>query len=263
MDPVGYLKLGYWIYKVLTAVLSAWKRGKERVIFNLSKFRQFLSAHKFLATIIFLAILFWFFSLYYFLANPSSLFITFRWPFITFQPNVYEPFKSVYKDHKTKLGARIGSVIEDGHVYEAVHEHAMVIYVASLAAFYRLEYKTSKWTKFPEIYFDVTPQWLTDRLLRQHFPPPQGLNPPYSGVAKNWQREKKEWSWIGWRIWHLYLHGVHYQKFEHGIIMGNFLLLPDTNVPGTVFVLFTNDSTWEGLQGTVQNNPTFSNPPSL
>jgi hypothetical protein len=129
------------------------------------------------------------FSFYLLYAKPS-------WQIIISPPKVYEPFESVYREHKTKLGKPIGSVMKDDHAYEAAHEHAIVIYIESLTAFYRLENTASKWTKYPDAYWEYV-DWFNDRWLRQHFSTPKGLNPPFGGVAKNWERDKTNWSWIG------------------------------------------------------------------
>ena len=84
-------------------------------------------------------------------------------------------------------------------------------------------------------------------MLRQQFHPPKELEPPYSGIAKLWSRDPKSWSWIGWRVWHCYYKDIHYQQFEHGIIMGSFSCLPNSKTVPILFVL-TDDSQWTSEQ---------------
>ena len=227
-------------------VRKARKRWKVENISVLRKLHQFWSADKFLAILIILAISFWFLSLYFFIAKPN-------WQFITFPPKVYEPFHSLYAKYKPKLGEPIASVQNADHVYQAAYQNAMVIYFKSFNTFYRLD-NTFRWTKYAESDWEASP-WQNETWLREHFSPPEGLLPPYAGVAKHWKNDPKAWTWIGGRKWDCYfLSGVPYQEFQHGIITGNFLLNPAMEVAGNIYILF-DDFSWEAIEGKLQNNP--------
>lgn len=196
------------------------KAGEEKGMF--SKLRLAWESDKILTLLIVLLIISYCFSMYLFYAQPS-------WQIITFPPKVYEPFKEAYKENEAdeiKLGKPINEITKETDVYEAVHERAIAIWFKSLNRYYVLDNRNSTWTLHPDPSWETKNKWTNDRWLREHFNPPKDLGPPYSGVAKLWDRDPKNWAWIGFRVWHChYYNSVYYQKFENGIIMGNFPLL--------------------------------------
>jgi len=63
------------------------------------------------------------------------------------QPSIYKPFTKIYENHKTKLGKPKGEAVKDNNPYEAAHEHATVLRIEKLNAFFLLDPRTSTWRK--------------------------------------------------------------------------------------------------------------------
>ena len=163
-------------------------------------------------------------------------------------PVVYKPFRSAYEIHKTKLGNPIEGAKLTQQAYEAAHEHATVIWSNSLSRVYRLRGDNS-FSSFAQPTFNQDPKWVSNEWLTNHFHPTNGLAPPYSWVAVLWDADEKNWSWIGFRIWHCYFYSIHYQKFEHGIIIGSFSKLPETkNKDYNELFILLDDSRWDSQQ---------------
>ena len=179
------------------------------------------------------------------------------------KPVVFEPFAAIYEIYKAPLGKPQGQTVKDSSVYYAVHEQAIVVWFKTLAAFYVLDRRNPKWTKYNDPDWETDRKWNDDRWLRERFHPPKNLGPPYSGVAKFWDRDQKSWSWIGWRKWHCsYSRDVYYQEFEHGIIMGGFLLSPSPihKEEAVVFIL-AGDAQWSSRQSATMKPPICITPP--
>jgi hypothetical protein len=172
------------------------------------------------------------------------------------RPVVFKPFATIYEIYKAPLGKPQGQAVKDSSVYYAVHEQAIVVWFKTLSRFYVLDQRNPKWTRQNDPTWETDPKWSNDKWLRKRFHPPENLGPPYSGVAKFWDRDKKNWSWIGWRKWHcFYISGdVYYQEFERGIIMGGFLLNPNQKEEAVEFVL-TDDGQWSSRQSPTLKPP--------
>jgi hypothetical protein len=159
-------------------------------------------------------------------------------------PVVYKPFTPAYEIHKKKLGKPIEEVKLTKDASEAAHEYATIIWSNRLAKYYRLRNKDHSWSEYPQPVFDLDLKWLDNKWLTKRFHPTKGLKPPYSQLAALWDADEKNWSWIGFRNWHCYFDSIHYQKFEHGIIIGSFPKYPTTKNNDVLFILF-DDSRWD------------------
>lgn len=159
-------------------------------------------------------------------------------------PVVYKPFMSAYEKHKTKLGKPIEEVKSTKNASEDEHEYATVIWSDSLAKYYRLSKKDDNFSKYPQPTWDLDLKYLNIEWLTKRFSPTKGFKPPYSQLAALWDVDEKNWSWIGFRKWHSYFDSIHYQRFEHGIIIGSFPKYPTYKNKDLLFILF-DDSRWD------------------
>jgi hypothetical protein len=164
-------------------------------------------------------------------------------------PVVYEPFRPAYEIHKTKLGNPLPQGVQEDQVYEASHYNAIVIGSAKLSKYYVLDNQNSKWREYPDVAWDIDnySEWINDALIIQRLHLPKGCKPPYCGVAVLWSRDEKNWKWIGCRLWHCFYKNIHYQKFEHGMIIGNFPKNYKSLEHAALFVL-TDDFQWDGQE---------------
>jgi hypothetical protein len=245
-----------WIVGGILWFLKQLKTGGVDMAINLHPIWKSFQNNKIVWILVFLTFLSQLFTLYLFVAKPS-------WQIINFSPKIYPPFESVYHEHQDQLGKSRSNPIKDANPYIAAHEHATVIYLGSEPAFYRLEPKTSSWTIYREPIWEITPKWFNDKILRKYFHTPEGLYPPYGSVAKCWDRDKSSWNWIGWRIWHCNLTNIYFQRFEHGIIMGNFPKVTNYKKDFTVFILTYDDHKWESFQAIGGDIPDCTAPKDL
>lgn len=213
-----------------------WALKQQKLLDMKTKIVQFWKSDKFLAISISVFILSSIFNLYLTFAQPS-------WKIITFQPRVYEPFEDVYKKYKSKLNDPIGEVKTTNSVYYAVHENANVIWLKVHARFYVLNDLNRKWTEYYESSWDLDPKWHNKKWLIERFQPPEGLDPPYAGVAWLWDRDPENWSWIGFKEWDCLHKNIYYQEFEEGMIIGNFLRHPSRG--SSILFVLMDDFRWE------------------
>ena len=184
------------------------------------------------------------YSIYLVYAKPSQQIITLPSKVSEpLPPNIYEPFKEVYKENETRLGMPKGEAITANNVYEAVHQHAYIISIEKLTTFYWLNRDNSTWKTSRASHYSQNSNWGNEVWLRKHFSPPEPLGPPHFGVAEFWYGDKKRYAWIGFEEWHFFFKDVHFQEFDHGIIMGKFSRLPTNNNPTIMFIL-TYDNKW-------------------
>ena len=184
---------------------------------------------------------------------------------------VYEPFRADYAIHAEQLGKPLarGQLAEDRAIYQAVHQHAIVIWLQPKMRFYRLKTRENKWDWKPDPDWEKDSKWYRDSDLRRRFKPPTDFGPPYAGLAARWDANPADWKWIGWRKWHCYFsddseHLPAYQEFERGIVIAG--LRPALIEPSApqMFILF-NDGRWLSVSMTGVKAPSFkipdTNPP--
>jgi hypothetical protein len=178
---------------------------------------------------------------------------------------VYRLFRAVHATQAAKLGKPLaaGVRVKSDEIYQAVHEHATVIWLRSQMRIYRLAIKDETWSS------KVDPDWDTDKSAyndadikrRFGFEPPEGLGPPHGGVAVRWFANPQDWKWMGWRKWHCQLlddsEGLPaYQIFEGGIMIGGLLAALSESSVAQVFILL-NDSRWSSVEMTGVKPPGF------
>jgi hypothetical protein len=117
---------------------------------------------------------------------------------------------------------------ETTNAYQAVHDHATVLWLYKPRTFFQLPGDLSKaWARLPDPDWGAGYIYRDEDLIPQFrkFQIPAGRLPPYSGVAYRWLKEPQNWEWIGWRVWDCYFQPgqVFYQTFEKGIMLGPFL----------------------------------------
>jgi hypothetical protein len=166
-------------------------------------------------------------------------------------------FKQTYQQYKTALGRPTEQLSAKG-IYQAWHEHAVVIWVKADEAFYVAKMvdseKDSSWQLIDDSHFEDERQqenWklYDDAKLRTMFRPlglPDNRYPPWAGVASHWLRNPGYWKeLVGWRRSHCGLDPrfVFFQRFEKGTIIGPVRRNATVDNEGELFV-FLNGGGW-------------------
>lgn len=169
-----------------------------------------------------------------------------RWPF-TMQvrsvpaeaPHVFDGFNETYDFYKSDLGAPIAAPQVSHGAYEGQHERAMTLLFLPLGNIFILN-NDETWARHP------TTNW--DRLNPVTFNPdflasiPKNRKAPEGGVAWLWSQDPAKWmKELGWLVWSCSMTGTfHYQRFEHGIMMGNLVHGTKIGGFGRIFLIFDN-----------------------
>jgi hypothetical protein len=144
-----------------------------------------------------------------------------------------------------QLGQPVHSIEETTAVYQAAHEHAMVVSLLPTLDVFVFPYdRTQKAVRQHTATFLDAREWFNDAFLRGLFKPPKDKNPPESRVAELWSQNPNAWKWIGWRAWScpFVSEKFYYQKFENGIIFG---ILPTSETGGVSQIFaFANSGEW-------------------
>ena len=144
-----------------------------------------------------------------------------------------------------QLGQPLQPIEETDAVYQAAHEHAMVVSLLPMLDVYIFPNdRTKKAIRHHTATFLDGREWFDDAFLRALFHPPKDKKPPESRVAELWSQNPDQWKWIGWREWScpFALEKFYYQKFEKGIIFG---VLPTSETLGSSQIFaFANTGDW-------------------
>jgi hypothetical protein len=144
-----------------------------------------------------------------------------RFGWVPIEPDVYEEYKPIFSANP-QLGKPISQVIRQQHVYEAIYDHAIVLWIETLHSHYA--YATDDETRKSIIQvdkdWDLDARLYDEDYLRRAFRPPVGKLAPRGGMARYWIEQPANWKWVGWRKWDCNLMTANYQEFEHGIIIG-------------------------------------------
>jgi hypothetical protein len=116
--------------------------------------------------------------------------------------------------------------------YQAVYEHAHVIWIRNLLTIFMLPTDQTRPNReairYQEAHFTTDQRLHNEDELKKLFPPPEGKFPPHGGLASLWLSDPGNWRWIGWRIWHCrFFNKVHLQEFEKGTAIGPLLVQPN------------------------------------
>jgi hypothetical protein len=145
----------------------------------------------------------------------------------------------------------IGNPIRDGvlvdDAYQAVYEHANVIWVKNLLTIFVLPRDqtpaNSSAIRHQEGHFSTDARFFNDDAARKVFDTPEGKYPPHGGLASLWESDPERWKWVGWRVWHCrFSNKIYVQEFEHGTAIGPLLVSKDQRI-GQVFVI-PNGGRW-------------------
>jgi len=176
---------------------------------------------------------------------------------------IYMPFVQAYNRYASQLGEPTGEAIgTDG--YQAKHDKAWAIWLNKERGFFLLDLRDDTnpiFSEHSDSYWKYNKEdgpnqrWTDDDRLRRTFHTPGGKLPPYSGVAKLWSKNQKNWRWIGWREWHCsYIDGtLHYQTFDGGLIMGEFLLTQQWRSETNLFILLNTGKRWKPIAPSIPN----------
>lgn len=153
---------------------------------------------------------------------------------------VYPPFRDAYNAYPDELGDAKQSAEKLVPAYYAEHEHATVIWIPNDNLFYLLDSQRDHHKSMPGDDKWIDSSYTIEDCNRKRFPPPEGLYPPYGGVAVGWALHPNDWRWIGWRISHYYYPDAHIQRFQNGFIVGMFRRDPKQDRIGQVAFVLLN-----------------------
>jgi hypothetical protein len=131
-----------------------------------------------------------------------------------------------------QLGKPTGPIEQTTAIYQASHEHAMVVsLLPTLDVFVFPSDRSKKAIRQHAAAWKDDRKWFDESYLRSLFHPPKEKLPPENRVAELWAQNPDQWKWIGWREWScpFVLDNFYYQKFEKGIIIG---VLPTSETLG-------------------------------
>jgi hypothetical protein len=152
----------------------------------------------------------------------------------------------------------IGDPIREGFLaddaYQAVYEHANVIWIKSLLTIFVLPRDqtpaNSLTIRHQEGHFSTDARFFNDDEAKKIFNPPDGKLPPHGGLASLWQSDPERWKWVGWRIWHCrFSSKIYVQEFDNGTAIGPLLVSDDQRTGqvkdqrGQVFII-PNGARW-------------------
>jgi hypothetical protein len=157
------------------------------------------------------------------------------------------PFREVRQDIVQVLGnpIRDGVLVDDA--YQAVYEHANVIWIKNLLTIFVLPrdqtQSNSSVIRHQEGHFSTDARFFKDEEARKLFNTPEGKLPPHGGLASLWESDPERWKWVGWRVWHCrFSNKIYVQEFENGTAIGPLLVRPDQRL-GQVFFI-PNGGRW-------------------
>lgn len=143
-----------------------------------------------------------------------------------------------------RLGSALSSAELSDDTYQAVYEHAHIIWVKPLLTIFVLPRNPErKVVRQQDSHWTTDQDLFNDDKLKVMFGAPKDKLPPHGGVAYHWRSDPDSWKWIGWREWYCrFFNEIYYQEFENGIVFGIFHISP-TRDEGQIFVIF-NDGSW-------------------
>jgi hypothetical protein len=176
---------------------------------------------------------------------------------------VYKPFRKAHDVYKEQLGGAVSLERSTGPMpIQSYHEHAMVFWSDKPSWFYKLPFDGKRnWEFEQDPTWDDRPIWRNEKELRKLFKPPKGRNAPRYGIASHWDKNRENWSWIGWRVWDCLFFDdqVFIQEFQHGKLLGPLRKTPEQS-RAQVIVIFDNGS-WTHVDIDVEA-PACRKPPS-
>jgi hypothetical protein len=170
-------------------------------------------------------------------------------------PVIAPYFAQIYPALSTKLGpiqsegtiAAINGPEARRSSFIAFFEHGSVIWVRQKLTFYRLR-KSGRWDAWRHSLEVTDTKWWNPNYIRGLLNLSEDKTPPDGGVAYEWSLNIQEWEWLGSQQWECVIDGrkVIYQKFEKGMLIGNFPVRYGEN-EGQVFILY-DDGSWDAVR---------------
>jgi hypothetical protein len=136
---------------------------------------------------------------------------------------IFEPFRQLH-DINPGLGSPLTHEEVDS-AYFATYEQGLVIYLSSSNTHYVLPRDQTNKNVVISRVIDILPHespYFKDEFTQRRLKIPTSKSPPVGGIAVEWEKNPKQWEWLGGREWQLIVDGVHAQYFENGIIFGPF-----------------------------------------
>jgi len=159
---------------------------------------------------------------------------------------VYSEFKPLYET-TPQFGRPLSSDSIINGAYEAVYDSAIVLWITPTLEHFVLPIDQGSRKVMRESIQDLNldGRFFDDDYIHEIFPDtPKDRLPPKGGVARSWKNDEGKWKWIGWRKWDCSVSNpVHFQFFEHGIMLGPMPLAPSTN-QGRFFAILLESGTW-------------------
>jgi hypothetical protein len=146
------------------------------------------------------------------------------------------------------LGSPIGQIETTTDVYQASHEHAMVVSLLPVQTVFAFPKDGRPATTYRFATISDERKWWDDGFLRDRFKPPKDKKPPEYRVAEAWDQKPEQIKWIGWREWScpFRLENFYYQQFENGIVFG---ILPTSESLGSSQIItFLNGGKWSAIE---------------
>jgi hypothetical protein len=161
-------------------------------------------------------------------------------------PNVLSEFE---RTKTPQLGKAVGPVEVTTGVYQASHEHAMVVSLLPVQTVFAFPKDGSR----PAIAYHFATisderKWWEDEFLTTHFKSPKDKKPPEYRVAELWDQKPEQLKWVGWREWScpFRLEKFYYQQFENGIVFG---VLPTSETLGSSQIItLLNGGNWSAIE---------------
>jgi hypothetical protein len=184
------------------------------------------------------------------------------------EERIADPFREIRHDIVDVIGNPIRGAILASDAYQAVYQHAFVIWIRNLLTIFVLPRDQTQPNnpviRHREGYFESDQRFFNDEELKKMFPTccPEGKSPPHGGLAALWHSDPEKWQWIGWRGWHCrFINKVYLQVFENGTVIGPLRVYPDQ--PGGQVFIIPNSGRWLSLEtpteasecGTVMSSP--------
>lgn len=183
---------------------------------------------------------------------PGVLFVGFAgwyfWPQeqSLIPPNVASEFA---RARDPALGSPTGEIETTTAVYQASHEHAMVVSLLPMQAVFALPKDSNRAaTVYHYATIDDDRKWWDDKFLRDKFKTPHDKKPPEYSVAELWDQKPDQLKWIGWREWScpFTFDKFYYQKFANGTIFG---ILPTSETLGSSQIItFIDGGKWSAIE---------------
>jgi hypothetical protein len=152
-------------------------------------------------------------------------------------PPVSDGFRKTYDYYKSDLGLPITAAADSDAAYEAQHQNAMALVFAPFGEIYILQ-NDKTFSSYPTTNWDRVNPAVDPKCLASI---PEDKRPE-GGVAWLWCQDPTFWQkQIGLREWSCSMSGkFHYQRFEHGTMMGVLVHATKPGGLGRIFILFDN-----------------------